>query len=809
MKKSYLKTLCVVLLFCTAGKVLRAQCTTPSAPSVSGGTIAGCVSSAAFTLTATATGTNPLGWYANSFGGNALSTNSVFTTPTLTTGTTYYVGQSGVVSTTVDALAMPTYSRNVPAQETRGYYFTAPVDFIITGLRVPVAIGGTVSGIAVVKLPTAPPLYTNVTNTFSTLYLNQAITGTNIVSVNIPVYTGDIIGVLGERNDTSAYGPNLGTGIFPSMLGVSGPTLNLYRMGMLYNLATQTPTNLWTETVNTIGIVEMYVQQTCNSTLTPVTVSIVPSPTVVVAPPPIICAGSAYTLSASGASTYTWSGGPQSSTYVVNPSTTTTYSVQGSILSTCTSTLSTVTISVNAGVPTLTATSSSTAVCSGNTLILSGSGAPTYTWAGGVNSVTNNTAFIPVSTQQYTLYGSNSCGVSSAMITVTVNPTPTLITSATQSIICEGNTTTLTVAGAATYSWDAASALGATLAVTPSISTSYNVSGISNAGCPATAAQVIIVNPNPTVAIAAVSGKTLVCPGGSATLTSNGANTYSWNTGATTSTNLVNPLSTQVYTVTGTSTLTQCFSTNTIAIIVFSPTLLISPDTIVCNGASITLTANAGPGSGYLWSNGSSFSSANITATASASYSVAAHTSTINGLSCNSTGSVLVTVNPNPTVHVTSTRTLICKGEKTILTASGGTSFAWTNLTPTTATVQVGPTAVNLTTTYTVTGTDANGCKGTATIGVRVNACSGIQELEREDDLITVYPNPNSGNFTVQAKGQAQLYITNELGQVMSELSFTEENQFRQNIQGLSSGIYFIKGIHSGFSIQYKLVITK
>lgn len=809
MKKNYLKILFAVLPFFAFEITLRAQCIAPAPPSVSGGTIAGCVSSAAFTLTGAATGTNPIGWYANSFGGNALSTNSIFTTPTLTTGTTYYVGQSGNVSATVDALAMPTYSRNVPSNETRGYYFTAPVDFIITGLRVPVAIGGTVSGISVIKLPTAPPLYTNVTNTFSTLYLNQAITGTSIVPVNIPVYAGDIIGVLGERNDTSAYGPNLGTGVFSSMLGVSGPTLNLYRMGMLFNLATQTPTNIWTETVNTIGIVEMYVNQACNSTLTPVTVSIVPSPTVVVAPPPTICANSSYTLSASGASTFTWTGGPQTSTYVVNPSTTTTYSVRGSILSTCTSSLSTVTISVDPGIPTLTATSSSSVVCSGNTLTLNGNGAPSYTWAGGANSVTNASAFVPIATQQYTLYGSNSCGVSSAMITVSVNPTPTLVTSATPTIVCDGNTSTLTVSGAATYSWASATAAGATLAVTPSVSSSYNVTGISSAGCPATAAQAVVVNPSPTVTAGAAFSKTLVCSGGSATLTSSGADTYSWTTGVITPTTLVNPISTQVYTVIGTYTLTQCSSTNTIEITVFSPTLSMSSSTSVCDGASITLTANAGPGSTYLWSNGSPFGSVNITATATASYSVAVNTSTVNSLSCPSTGSLLVTVNPNPTVHIVSTRTVICKGEKTILTASGGTSFVWTNLTPTTASVQVSPTVVNLTTTYTVTGTDVNGCKGTATIGVKVNACTGINEWENEESFISVYPNPNNGNFIIRAKSEVQLAVINELGQVIKELDFTEENQFQQNIEGLSSGIYFIKGIHNGSTIQNKMVVTK
>ena len=809
MKKNYFKIIFALLLLCTAEKNMNAQCTAPSPPTVTGGTIAGCVSSAAFTLTGAAIGTNVIGWYANSFGGNALSTNSIFTTPTLTAGTTYYVGQSASVSSTVDALAMPSYSRNVPSAETRGYYFTAPVSFIITGLRVPVAIGGTVSGISVIKLPSTPPLYTSVTNSFSTLYLNQAITGTNIVSVNIPVYAGDIIGVLGERNDTSAYGPNLGTGIFSSTLGVSGPTVNLYRMGMLFNLATQTPTNIWTEAVNTIGIVEMYVKQACNSTLTPVTVSIVPSLSVVVAPPPVICANSAYTLSASGASTFTWTGGPQTSTYVVSPSTTTTYSVQGSILSTCTSSMSTVTVSVNVGVPTLTASRSSSVICSGNSVTLNGAGAPTYTWAGGVYSVTNNAAFYPLTTQQYTLYGTNSCGTGSTVITVTVNPTPTLITSATPSVVCDGNPATLSVSGASTYSWAAATAMGSSLVITPSVSSLYNVSGISSAGCSANASQIIIVNPNPIVTIGAVSNETLVCSGGSVTIISGGADTYTWNTGPTASSIIVNPLSTQVYTVTGTNTLTQCFSTNTIAISVFSPTLSISSNTSVCYGANITFTTNAGPGSTYIWNTGSTFTLIGITATTSASYSVIANTNTINNVNCSSTGSLLVTLFPNPAVNIVSTRTAICKGESTILSASGGTAFVWANLTSATASIQVSPINLSGPTLYSVAATSSNGCQGSATISVKVNACLGLNEPDNEKNLISIYPNPSSGNFTVKVDADMQLLLINELGQVIKELSFTKGNQFQENIEGLSSGIYFIKGIHNGASVQSKLVVTK
>ncbi len=63
MKNKHLKNLFALLLLCASANTLSAQCVTPAPPAVSGVTIAGCVSSASFALTATATGTNVIGWY--------------------------------------------------------------------------------------------------------------------------------------------------------------------------------------------------------------------------------------------------------------------------------------------------------------------------------------------------------------------------------------------------------------------------------------------------------------------------------------------------------------------------------------------------------------------------------------------------------------------------------------------------------------------------------------------------------------------------------------------------------------------------
>jgi hypothetical protein len=82
------------------------------------------------------------------------------------------------------------------------------------------------------------------------------------------------------------------------------------------------------------------------------------------------------------------------------------------------STSNNITVSINA-VPVVTANATpSSTICNGSTVTLSGSGASSYSWSGGVN---NATAFTPASTQTYTVTGTSSGCSSTAQITVTVN----------------------------------------------------------------------------------------------------------------------------------------------------------------------------------------------------------------------------------------------------------------------------------------------------------------------------------------------------------------------------------------------------
>ncbi len=121
-----------------------------------------------------------------------------------------------------------------------------------------------------------------------------------------------------------------------------------------------------------------------------------------------------------------------------------------------------------------------------------------------------------------------------------------------------------------------------------------------------------------------------------------------------------------------------------------------------------------------------------------------------NGCTNTTTETVVVTVNPLPTITVTPVSTTICRGTTAALAASGAVSYKWSSggiEFSTTANVTVSPTN---TTTYTVAGTDANGCVNTTTVTVTV----------LQPPTLTISPNAIicSGGTTTLTAGGANTY---------------------------------------------------
>jgi len=312
-----------------------------------------------------------------------------------------------------------------------------------------------------------------------------------------------------------------------------------------------------------------------------------------------VCAGSSVILTGGGATSYTWTGGVIDGISFV-PLTTNTYTVIGANGNNCSNT-ATITVTVNP-LPTVTANASTTTVCAGSSVTLIGGGATSYTWTGGV---TNGISFIPLSTNTYTVIGTNGNNCSNtATITVTVNPLPTVTANASTTTVCAGSSVILTGGGATSYTWTGGVIDG--ISFVPLTTNTYTVIGANGNNCSNTATITVTVNPLPTVT--ANASTITVCAGSSVTLTGSGATSYIW-TGGVTDGIVFIPLATNTYTVTGTNA-NNCSNTAIITVTVNNlPVAVPSSNSPVCIGGVINFSTPTLIGATYNWTGPNSFTS--------------------------------------------------------------------------------------------------------------------------------------------------------------------------------------------------------
>ncbi len=111
------------------------------------------------------------------------------------------------------------------------------------------------------------------------------------------------------------------------------------------------------------------------------------------------------------------------------------------------------------------------------------------------NSITVNYGASSIS-GNIAVKGSNNYGMGAvSSLAVTVNPTPVVSTSSSATTICSGASASLSAFGASTYMWQPGSVSGASLSVSPSITTTYTVTGTSVYGCTKTSMHTLLVNP--------------------------------------------------------------------------------------------------------------------------------------------------------------------------------------------------------------------------------------------------------------------------------------------------------------------------
>jgi hypothetical protein len=260
----------------------------------------------------------------------------------------------------------------------------------------------------------------------------------------------------------------------------------LQEAGFSFYRSTNTGSTWSTETPTSVDYTNNYVEKTAVNSLSRWTIGSACTNNLSVNPATTaICNGTSVELTASGASTYTWSNAATSSSITVNPTVTTTYFVSGTDGNGCTN-IASATVTVNS-LPNVTATGAT--ICTGASANITASGAETYTWS---NSETGNSITVnPTITSTYTVTGTNGSGcINTAQAIVIVNALPNV--TASGATICTGSTATITASGADAYTWSNTET-GSSITVSPTVTTTYYVTGIDGSGCMGTASATVIV----------------------------------------------------------------------------------------------------------------------------------------------------------------------------------------------------------------------------------------------------------------------------------------------------------------------------
>lgn len=509
----------------------------------------------------------------------------------------------------------------------------------------------------------------------------------------------------------------------------------------------------------------------CSSTSSNVSVTVIAAPVVSITASGSlnICQGSSVNLNVGNTVglTFQWFlngatiSGATSSSYAANAAG--SYTVTATNSSGCVATSQPTTVNVNA-LPnaTVTANGPTTFCVGGNVLLQASTGAGySYQWLNGGNPIPgaiNNVLNVSqTGTYAVVITDLNQCSATSSVLPVNVAGTQATISFNGAPAICDGNSVVLNATSGVglIYQWfnNGNAISGATQAsFTVTTGGNYTVSVTDQNNCTSTSApQLISVGQTPATPSISNTGISTFCEGVNVLFSTDPVVgiTYQWLLNGEATAGATNPTysasASGGYAVRA-SNASNCQATSSTLTInqLSSPSVSVNADgsTTICEGAELTLTANASiAGSTFQWTqNGNNISgatTATYNANASGIYSVIA--TAPNG--CSGTSSTVeVAVNAAPNVSLTLPTDLICI-DQAQLNLSGGTPAGGIYSGSGVSGNVFSPITAGIGThIITYAFTDNNGCSGTANAQMIVDECTSVQDLE--NSWFSLYPNP-------------------------------------------------------------------
>ena len=223
------------------------------------------------------------------------------------------------------------------------------------------------------------------------------------------------------------------------------------------------------------------------------------------------------------------------------------------------------------------------------------------------------------------------------------------------------------------------------------------------------------------------------------------------------------------YSVKVTNATLSCIDTtaNSVVTSVAAPVVSAGTDQTVCGGTIVTLTATGA--SNFIWNNGASSAILTVSTPTTSSVNTYIVSGSDAATGCSDADTVQVIVNGLPQINAGADFS-VCSNELVTLTATGGSTYIWSGNVVNGQSFQL-----NQTNTFTVTGTDVNGCVNTDQITLN----------------LLVAPTLSLGNDTTICRDLSPLVLSPNVNQ--TGLTFLWNNGATQkDLNVLNSGLYFV-----------------